>query len=71
MQEECIFAFIHLVQEEGWRPAGDVIVTHTNFFLEQREQDNIISPSDSIVDTIRVRRLDAEDFIGGIRNIGY
>ena len=33
LQEERMFAFVHLAQEEGWRLDGDAIVTYTNFFL--------------------------------------
>ena len=66
-----MFAFIHLEQEEGWRPEGDAIAIYTNPFLVQREQGDITLPSDSMVNTMRIRRLDVEDLIGGIRNIGY
>ena len=66
-----MFALIYLAQEEGWRLEGDAIAIYTNFFLEQREQVGIILPSNRIVKITRVRRLEVEDLIGGIRNIGH
>ena len=66
-----MFAFIYLVQEEGWRLEGDTIAIYTNFFSEQREQVGIILLSDRIVKITYARRLDVEDLIEGIRNIGY
>ena len=48
LQEEHMFNFIHLKQEEGWRLDRDAIITHTNFFSVQREHIGIITPSDSI-----------------------
>ena len=37
----------------------------------QQEYDGIISPKDSISKTSLKRRLDAENLIRGIRNIGH
>jgi len=46
-----MFAEVHSEQEEGWRLEGAAIVIQTNFLLAQREQVNIISPSDRITTT--------------------
>ena len=63
-----MFARVHSAQEEGWRPDGAAIATHTNFFSAQREQEGMITPRDSMVVTSRLRRSDEEYLIGGIRN---
>jgi transposase InsO family protein len=68
LQEARVFALVHSEQEEGWRPDGAAIATHTNPFFAQREQGLIISPSREIDVARRARRSDAEDLIGGIRN---
>ena len=47
-----MFDFIHLKQEEGWRPERAVIVTQTNFFLAQREYVGMILLSKRITATI-------------------
>ena len=36
-----MFAYIHSTHEEGWRPVGAAIVTHTNFFSSQQEHEGI------------------------------
>jgi len=63
-----MFDLVHSTQEEGWRPEGAAIATHTNFFSSQREHEGMISPGERIVDTTRARRSDAEDLTAGIRN---
>ena len=37
LQEEHIFNFIYLEQEEGWQLNKVIIITHTNFFLVQQK----------------------------------
>ena len=71
LQEKRIFNFIHLVQEEGWRPDKAVITIYTNFFLVQQEHIGIISFSKRITATSleqRAERLNTKDIIRGIRN---
>jgi hypothetical protein len=70
-QDERMFDLVHSAQEEGWRPEGATIATHTNPFDTQREQVGMISPSERITATTRARRSDAEDLTGGIRNTGH
>ena len=41
-QDECMFDLVYLVQEEGWRLKGAIIITHTNPFNTQQEQIGII-----------------------------
>ena len=43
-----MFTYIHSAHEEGWQPVGTVIITHTNFFSAQQEQEGMISPSKRI-----------------------
>ena len=50
--KECIFVFVHLAQEEGWQPKGDMIVIYINPTLEQWEQEGITSLSERIVNII-------------------
>jgi len=45
LQDNCMFACIHLTQEEDWRPVRETIATHTNSFSEQQEQKGMISLS--------------------------
>ena len=35
LQDNCMFACVHLMHEEGWWLVGTVIITHTNFFSSQ------------------------------------
>jgi hypothetical protein len=65
-----VFDLVHSEQEEGWRPEGSAIATHTNPFFAQREQGLIISPSRAMEDARRARRSDAVDLTAGIRNEG-
>ena len=44
-----MFTYIHLVQEEGWQPVDEIIITHTSFFSTQQEYNGIVSPNDQIV----------------------
>ena len=37
-----MFTYIHLMQEDGWHLVKAVIITHTNAFSTQQEQDSII-----------------------------
>ena len=48
-----------------------MIAIYTNPFNTQQEQVGMILPSKRITATIQIRRLDAEDLTGGIRNTGY
>ena len=66
-----MFARVHLVQEENWRPDKAAITIYNNFLLTQREQEGMISPKKIIVNTNLTRCSNAEDLIGGIRDIGY
>src|SRR5271170_4285612 len=59
-----MFAFMYSVRDEGWRLVGDAIATHTNSFSEQREQEGMISPVDSIRATSLARR--SEERLGGM-----
>ena len=52
LQEDYIFNFIYLKQEEGWQLERTAIIIYTNFFSTQREHKGIIIFSDSITDTI-------------------
>ena len=69
-----MFAFMYSAQDEGQRLVGDAIATYTNSFLEQREQEGMISLSDRITAESlmsSLRRLGRRDLIGGIiRNKG-
>jgi len=49
LQDNYMFACVHLTQEDGWRPVRAVIVTHTNTFSTQQEQDGIILLRERIV----------------------
>ena len=66
-----MFDLVYLTQKEGWRFEGAIIAIYTNPFDTQREQVGMISLSERIIATTRVRRLNAEDLTGGIRNTGY
>ena len=46
-----MFAHIHSMQEEGWCPVGEIIITHTNTFLTQQEQKGMTLPSKRITVT--------------------
>jgi len=61
-----MFTCIHSTQEEGWRPVGETIMTHTNFFSKQQEQEGIISLSKRITVTSLLYQLNAEDLTGDI-----
>ena len=71
LQDERMFDLVHSAQEEGWRPDGATIATHTNPFDAQREQVGMISPSERITATTRARRSEAEDLMGGVRDTGH
>ena len=36
-QDDYMFAFVHLVQEKGWWPKGDIITIYINPSFKQRE----------------------------------
>jgi len=61
-----MFACIHSTQEDGWWPVRTAIVTHTNAFLTQWEQEGITSPNNRMIVTSLLQQLEAEDLIGGI-----
>jgi len=42
LQNNYIFICIHLTQEKNWHLVKEVIITHTNSFLKQQEQEGII-----------------------------
>jgi len=66
LQDDCMFACIHSTQEDSCWPVGTAIVTHTNAFSTQQEQDSIILLKDRIVVISWLQQLEAEDLIGGI-----
>ena len=66
LQDNHMFTHIHSTQEEGWCPVKKVITTHTNSFLEQQEQKNIISLSNKVIITSLLCQLNADDLIGDI-----
>ena len=39
--DDHMFTYVHSTQEDGWRPVKAAIVTHTNFFSTQQEQEGI------------------------------
>ena len=75
LQDEYMFDLVHSAHEEGCRPEGAAIATHTNPFSARREQEGMISPSKRITATSleqRALRSDAEDLVGGgIRDTGH
>ena len=66
LQDDYMFACIHLMQEDGWRPVRETIITHTNTFSKQQEQEGMISPSKRMIITSLLCQPDAEDLMGGI-----
>ena len=56
-----MFANIHSAQKEGWHSVREVIVTHTNSFSEQQEQEGMISLSNRIIVTSLLCQPKAED----------
>ena len=66
-----MFDLVYLVQKEGWRLKGAIIVTHTNPFNTQQEQIGMISPNKKITAITRARRSDTKDLTGGVKNINY
>ena len=51
LHKKRMFTFMHLAQDDSWRPVSNVIVIYINPFLAQQEYNNIISPVDSIIKT--------------------
>ena len=49
--EECMFNFVHSVQDNGWRPVGNVIAIYINPFLTQQKHNGMILLVDSITKT--------------------
>ena len=47
-----MFNLVHLIQKEGWRLKGAIIVIYTNPFNTQREQVGMILLSKKITATI-------------------
>ena len=66
LQDNYMFAHIHLMQEEGWCPVGETITTHTNSFSEQQEHKGMISLNNRMTVTSLLCQLNAEDLTGGI-----
>ena len=46
-----MFAHVHSTQEDGWQPVRTAIVTHTNAFLTQQEQEGMTSPNKRMIVT--------------------
>jgi len=65
-QDNYMFTCIHLMQEEGWRPVEETIITHTNSFSTQQEQNGIILPKNKMVVTSQLQQSETEDLIRGI-----
>jgi len=61
-----MFTYIHLTQEEGWCLVRKIIVTHTNSFSKQWEQEGMISLSKRMIIISLLHWLNAEDLTGGI-----
>jgi len=66
LQDDCIFACVYLTQEEGWHSVRETIITHTNSFSKQQEQEGIILPNKRMTVTSLLHQLNAEDLTGGI-----
>jgi len=66
LQDNCMFACIHSMQEEGWQPVRATIATHTNFFSSQQEHEGITSLSKRMTVTSLLQQSKAEDLTGGI-----
>jgi len=66
LQDNCMFIYIHSVQEEDWWPVGKTITTHTSFFSTQQEHNGIVLPNNQIVVTTHAYFTDADK--RGIRN---
>jgi len=66
LQDNCMFACIHLMQENGWCPVKEVIMTHTNTFLTQQEQDSITLLKERMVVISQLQQSETEDLIGNI-----
>ena len=63
-----MFNLVHLTQKKDWRLKEAAIITQTNFFSLQQEQEGMISPKERITAITQVRRSDVEDLIRDIRN---
>jgi len=61
-----MFIYIHSTYKKGWRPVGNTIATHTNFFSTQQEHNGIVLPDNQIVITTYACLIDADE--KGIRN---
>ena len=66
LQDNCMFTQVHLIQEDSWHPVRETIITHTNTFLTQQEQDGIILLKERMVVTSWLQQLEAENLIRGI-----
>jgi len=66
LQDNCMFACIHLTHKEGWHLIRTAITTHTNFFLTQQEYKGITSLNKKMTVTSLLHQLEAEDLIRGI-----
>ena len=64
---------MHFAYNKGWQLVGEGIATYINPFSSQREQGDMILPSDSIVKTTRAWRIAEEerDALGIISNKGH
>ena len=66
LQDNHMFACIHLTHKEGWQPVGTTIVTHTNFFSSQQEHKGMTSPNKRMTVTSLLQQSETEDLIRGI-----
>ena len=66
LQNNCIFACIHLTQEEGWHLIGKIIITHTNSFSEQQEYKSIILFNNRITVINLLCQLNTENLTEGM-----
>ena len=66
LQDDCMFTCVHSMQEDGWRLVGEAIITHTNAFSTQQEQEGITSLSKRMTVTSLLCQSEAEDLIEDI-----
>ena len=61
-----MFAQVHLIHKEDWWSSRAIIVTHTNSFSKQQEQEGMTSLSKRMSVTSLLYWLDVEDLTGDI-----
>jgi len=66
LQDNCMFIYIHLTQEEDWCLVRAVITTHTNSFLKQWEHKGMILLNNKMIVTSLLHWLNIKDLTGDI-----